>query len=192
MFPYHAVDGKSVSRGADERGGSAAGLELPAPADGVEALDVTHRRLLLWLAVRKFGVAEDDAESLLQEVFLAYLQCGVAIHDVRGWLVGATCNASRSHLRWRGRHEALPPEALLPPAADDLTKIEHRLTVQNILRTLPAREREALRLKYFERHTYAEVALLLGTTEGYAEQLIAKTMRRLRARFGSAPPRPHR
>ena len=61
----------------------------------VEVLYVQYRTLLLSVACRKFRVPDADAEGLLQEVFLSFLQTGAQIDSVRSWLVAAMCNASR-------------------------------------------------------------------------------------------------
>src|SRR5688500_6363088 len=68
----------------------------PAPAspaaDDVERLYVEHRSLLLYVACRKFRIPDSDAENLIQEVFLSYLQTGTKIENIRAWLVAAMCN----------------------------------------------------------------------------------------------------
>jgi hypothetical protein len=62
----------------------------PSPAaDDVETLYVEHRSLLLYVACRKFRIPDSDAENLIQEVFLSYLQTGTKIENIRAWLVAA-------------------------------------------------------------------------------------------------------
>src|SRR5437016_196342 len=63
-------------------------------ADEVEALYLEHRTLLLYLASRKFHIIDGEAENLIQEVFLSFLQTCTRIDNVRAWLVAAMCNAS--------------------------------------------------------------------------------------------------
>ena len=83
-----------------------------APGVDVETLYVQYRILLMSVACRKFRVPEGDAEALLQEVFLSFLQTGSRIDNVRAWLVAAMCNASRHYHRSHGRLDQLPEDYL--------------------------------------------------------------------------------
>jgi RNA polymerase sigma factor (sigma-70 family) len=152
-------------------------------ADDVETLYVQHRTLLLSVACRKFRVPDTDAESLLQEVFLSFLQTGTKIENVRAWLVAAICNASRHYWRTQGRTESLPEDYM--EHSDPVThalpeKRAMQITVQQALAYLQPRCRETLRLHYFEGRSAAEVARELETTTRYAEKLIHNCLKRVR------------
>src|ERR1043166_3789596 len=59
-------------------------------ADEIETLYVEHRTLLLFIASRKFHIADDgEAENLIQEVFFSFLQTNTRIDNPRAWLVAA-------------------------------------------------------------------------------------------------------
>ncbi|HUP48534.1 MAG TPA: sigma-70 family RNA polymerase sigma factor [Thermoanaerobaculia bacterium] len=149
----------------------------------VEALYVRYRILMLSVACRKFGVPEADAEGLLQEVFLAFLQTGRPIDNVKGWLVAAICNASRHYWRSQGRSEALPEDYLehSDPVSDSLPeKRAMEMTIQQALGYLQPRCRETLRLHYFEGRSAAEMAREMETTTRYAEKLIHNCLGRVR------------
>ena len=60
----------------------------------VAGLNIVTYALLLYVACRKFRIPDTDAENLIQEVFLSYLQSGTRIENVRAWLVAAVCNVS--------------------------------------------------------------------------------------------------
>src|SRR5258708_6510857 len=94
---------------AGERNGARVDESRPGPEE-VGELYTNHRKLLLFIACRKFRVPELDAEGLIHEVFLSFLQVGTPIHDVRSWLVAAMCNASRHYWRAQGRTESLPDD----------------------------------------------------------------------------------
>src|SRR5438477_10555577 len=79
-------------------------------SDEVEALYIEHRTLLLFVACRKFRVAEVDAENLIQESFLSLLQTGSKTENIRAWLVAAIPNASCRHLCSMGLTESLPED----------------------------------------------------------------------------------
>ncbi|MEA2329176.1 MAG: hypothetical protein QOE68_4135 [Thermoanaerobaculia bacterium] len=144
-------------------------------ADEIEVLYIEHRTLLLYVACRKFRVAEVDAENLIQEVFLSFLQTCTRIENVRAWLVAAMCNASRHHWRSQGRTESLPDDFCnqSDPGTHGLAdRFAMEMTIQKVLGYLQPRCRETLRLHYFEGRSASDVAKELETTNRYAEKLI--------------------
>ena len=151
--------------------------------DEVEALYLKHRTLLLFVACRKFRVPECDAESLIQEVFLSFLQTDTKIDNVRAWLVAAMCNASRHYWRSQGRTESLPEDFddRSDPSSVGLAEtFATSMTVRQAMRYLQPRCRETLRLHYFEGRSSGEVARELETTTRYAEKLIHNCLKRVR------------
>ena len=152
-------------------------------ADDVEVLYTRHRALLLAVACRKFRVPEGDAEGLLQEVFVSYLQTGVKIENVRAWLVAAICNASRHYWRTQGRAEQLPedfPEQSDPGSHALPERFALEISIRQALQYLQPRCRETLWLHYFEGRAASDIAHELETTTRYAEKLIHNCLKRVR------------
>jgi RNA polymerase sigma factor (sigma-70 family) len=157
-------------------------------ADDVEALYIEHRNLLLFVACRKFRIPDSDAENLIQEVFLSFLQSGTRIDNVRAWLVAAMCNASRHYWRAQGRLESLPDDFNdhSDPGTHGLAdQFAMRMTVHQALDYLQPRCRETLWLHYFEGRSAADVARELETTNRYAEKLIHNCLKRMREIYKS-------
>jgi RNA polymerase sigma factor (sigma-70 family) len=158
----------------------------PAPspaADEVETLYIQHRSLLLYVACRKFRIPDCDAENLIQEVFLSYLQTGTKIENIRAWLVAAMCNASRHYWRAQGRTESLPDniDDHSDPGSHGLAdQFAMKMTVRQALDYLQPRCRETLWLHYFEGRSAGDVARELETTNRYAEKLIHNCLKRVR------------
>jgi RNA polymerase sigma factor (sigma-70 family) len=159
----------------------------PAPsspaADDVEALYNEHRNLLLYVACRKFRIPDCDAENLIQEVFLSFLQTGTKIDNIRAWLVAAMCNASRHYWRAQGRMESLPDDFNdhSDPGTHGLAdQFAMKMTVRQALDYLQPRCRETLWLHYFEGRSAGDVARELETTNRYAEKLIHNCLKRVR------------
>ena len=160
-----------------------AAQERASHADEVEVLYTQYRTLLLSVACRKFRVPEADAESLLQEVFVSFLQTGARIENVRAWLVAAICNASRHYWRTQGRAEQLPEDFVeqSDPGSHGLPeRFALEMTVRQALQYLQPRCRETLWLHYFEGRSAADVARELETTTRYAEKLIHNCLKRVR------------
>lgn len=159
----------------------------PVPSSGasddVEALYIEHRNLLLYVACRKFRIPDCDAENLIQEVFLSFLQTGTKIDNIRAWLVAAMCNASRHYWRAQGRVESLPDNFndQSDPGTHGLAdQFAMKMTVRQALDYLQPRCRETLWLHYFEGRSAGDVARELETTNRYAEKLIHNCLKRVR------------
>jgi RNA polymerase sigma factor (sigma-70 family) len=151
--------------------------------DEVEGLYVEYRTLLLFVACRKFRIADGEAENLIQEVFLSFLQTGTRIDNVRAWLVAAMCNASRHFWRNQGRSEPLPDDyANSSDPRSHCLADDHamRLTMAKVLGYIQPRCRETLRLHYYEGRSAVDIAKELDTTPRYAEKLIHTCLRRAR------------
>jgi RNA polymerase sigma factor (sigma-70 family) len=177
----------AASRGRSEkkpplRAGAPAAPPSTA-ADDVEALYIEHRTLLLFVACRKFRIPDTDAENLIQDVFLSFLQTGTKIDNVRAWLVAAMCNASRHYWRAQARTESLPEdfnEHSDPHSHGLADEFAKKLTLRQALDYLQPRCRETLWLHYFEGRSAADVARELETTNRYAEKLIHNCLKRVR------------
>jgi RNA polymerase sigma factor (sigma-70 family) len=187
----NAIDAvPNASREAEKPAAGTSGVEpltaaaaVPAVVDEVEILYVQHRSLLLYVACRKFRVPETDAENLIQEVFLSFLQTGTTIDKPKSWLVAAMCNASRHYWRSAGRTESLPEnynEQSDPDTHGLADEFTLRMTIRQVLKYLQPRCRETLRLHYFEGRSANEVAVELATTHRYAEKLIHNCLKRAR------------
>jgi RNA polymerase sigma-70 factor (ECF subfamily) len=178
----------AASRTRSEKKSQARPVTEPVPppsaaADDVEALYIEHRSLLLYVACRKFRVPDCDAENLIQEVFLSFLQSGTKIDNVRAWLVAAMCNASRHYWRAQGRIESLPDDFndhSDPGSLGLADQFAMKMTVRQALDYLQPRCRETLWLHYFEGRSAADVARELETTNRYAEKLIHNCLKRVR------------
>ena len=159
----------------------------PVPAEVAEVdlgvMYVDYRMLLLSVACRKFRVPESEAENLIQEVFLSYLQAGTRIENAKAWLVAAMCNASRHYWRAQGRTESLPEdfeERCDPMSSAVAERVAQEMTVRQALGYLQPRCRQTLYLHYFEGRSAGDVAREMETTNRYAEKLIHNCLKRAR------------
>jgi RNA polymerase sigma factor (sigma-70 family) len=152
-------------------------------SDAIESLYLEYRTLLLYVGCKKFRVPDTDAENLIQEVFLSYIQNITPIENVKAWLVAAMCNASRHYWRVQGRTESLPEdfEGQSDPGSHALAdQFAMRMTLQKALKYLQPRCRETLWLHYFEGRSASDVAGEMHTTTRYAEKLIHNCLKRVR------------
>jgi DNA-directed RNA polymerase specialized sigma24 family protein len=123
------------------------------------------------LLTRAFEVPQRDAERIVREMFADY-KLNKPASDARAWLIGAVCREANDYRRRRGL-----------PAADERAAERHAATVlsyRDAMDRLPSRAREALRLRFEEKKTYAEVAEQLGLSVYAAERFVSKALFRLR------------
>ena len=154
----------------------------------IESLYIEHRPLLLFVGCRKFQIDQGEAENLVQEVFLSFLQTQTRIENVRAWLVAAMCNASRHHWRSVGRVEPLPDDydnQCDPGTQSIADRFAMQMTVQKVLGYMHPKCRETLRLHYFDGRSAGDVAKEMETTNRYAEKLIHNCLKRAREIYTS-------
>jgi len=163
-----------------------AAMEIPAaPAESgdVGAVYAEYRELLLHVACRKFRIPEAEAENLMQEVFLAYLQNEGRVENAKSWLVAAMCNASRHYWRSTGRTDPLPDNIVeqSDPVSHGLAdRFAVTLTLRKALRYLQPRCRETLYMHYYEGRSAVDIARDMDTTTRYSEKLIHNCLKRVR------------
>ncbi len=145
-----------------------------------------HFPLLVGTARWKFGVSETDAETLAHEVFLDYLTKFDTIIDLRAWLVGAICNASRYHLRRQERTTALPTDGMetADPRYDRVCEVwTDQLAARQAFACLTPRCQLALKLRYLEGYSVPEIADSLGTSKKYAQKLVTNCLKQAQRRY---------
>ena len=139
--------------------------------------------MLREIAERKFHVPTEDAEALVNDVFIAYLLRIDAVRNPEKWLVGAICHASRGYWRREERTEPLPRDVLEhadPGSIDGEDRLIAKLTVTLALSHLPDRCRRVLRMYYLDGYSNVDLARHLDTTPGYAAQILHECRQRLR------------
>lgn len=138
------------------------------------------------LAYRKtFDAAE--AEDLAQEIFLQFYR---KLPQFRGeaalstWLYRVALNRAASYVRKRKPQllpEAPPEEADGGPLPGDaLLERERTQTVYLALSRLKDKEREVLELFYFQRHSTAAIAEILGIAPRGVETRLRRARERMR------------
>lgn len=150
---------------------------------------------LLGLAQRLLGNRAEAEEVAQEGLVRAWQQVGrwrpgQARFDT--WLHEVVLNLCRDRLRRRAvrREEALDEHAETATFADpgptpeqQLDRAQHSAHVAEALDALPARQREALVLHYYQALPQAEAAALMGVSVDALESLLARARRSLRARL---------
>jgi RNA polymerase sigma-70 factor (ECF subfamily) len=130
----------------------------------------------------------DGAQEVLQETFLAVARAAERYEGrgrFRAWIMRIARNRCLHRLAAeRARQQALARGGLHPwrpvPAPPEQVAVDEELAlVQQGLRRLPERQREALVLYAFEQMTYGEIAEVLELPPGTVKTLIHRGRARL-------------
>lgn len=165
-------------------------LSLPAP---FEQIVEQHEREIMRYLLRVTGNREDAAD-LFQETWLrAYRAYSRLAPDmnIRPWLYAIAVNLSRN----RARDGARRARMIVAGGAAKLeanTKREiHRSLNENdgyaavhmreLISALPARQREALHLRYFAGLEYQEIAVVMDCSQQSARANVSQAVRKLKA-----------
>lgn len=145
-------------------------------------LFAAHYRRLLALAV----LVTDDratAEDLVQEAF-ARLHGRTLADPERAlaYLRSTILNLSRSRLRRlrTARKHDRPDDRVLPSAEDDVLLRADQQAVLDAVRTLPARQRQALVLRYWADMSESQIAAAMGLSNGTVKSHTSRGVTALR------------
>ena len=141
-----------------------------------------HSASLFRLACSYCG-NRSDAQDVVQEVFLKYLQhppqCD-GPEQLRAWLMTVTANKCKDLLRSARYRGAVPLEdASAPPGnADEV------LDVRAALEKLSPKQRTAVYLYYYEQLPTREIAKALGLTEAAVRARLLQARKQLKTLLG--------
>jgi RNA polymerase sigma-70 factor (sigma-E family) len=144
---------------------------------------VAARRPTLLRAAMLLTADSGDAEDLLQSALAKTYLAWDRINDrgaLDGYVRRAMVNINISW--WRRRRLEEYPTDELPdmPVADHARRSELRDAMERLLGRLPARQRAAVVLRYYEDLTESEIAETLGVSVGTVKSTVSRAMARLR------------
>ncbi len=161
----------------------------PDAGEAVAALYRSHALGLTRLAFLMLG-DRHSAEDVVQEAFFGLYRVWDRLPEhsnVLGYLRVSVLNGCRSVVR---RARRVPRPLPAPPAAsaesDVLVGEEQRAAV-TALRRLPARQREALVLRYFADLLEGEIAQAMGVSRGTVKSTTARGLAALGRMLGEEP-----
>lgn len=140
---------------------------LGAFHDGPRSADtiyLTYAPILRRIASRKYDVPVSDVDAVVHDVFATYLTNPGAVRDVRAYLIGGVCNASRDYWRTRRREVPLADAEEVSRDEELVAGLSERLCVAATVARLRSRCREVLRRYYFEGEPKETIAEAIGTT----------------------------
>ncbi len=167
-------------------------LPLPIPFDEVLR---RHEREMLRYLLRLSG-NRADAADLFQETWLRAYRAYPRLKpgsDVRAWLYSIAANLCRNRARDGARRRRVIVEqqresstveshqTVRAPGENDGFAAIH---LRELLTRLPARQREAVQLRYFAGLDYAEIAAVMESSQENARANVSRAMKKLQAMWG--------
>ena len=134
----------------------------------------TYKRRLYW-HVRKIVLNHDDADDVLQNVFIKVYK---NIDGFKGdsklysWLYRIATNESITHINQKAKRSHITSEALQQQVIENLPNDvyfdgdEISIKLQKAIATLPQKQQLVFNMKYFDDLTYEELSEILETSVG--------------------------
>jgi RNA polymerase sigma-70 factor, ECF subfamily len=165
-------------------------LQLPIP---FEEILQRHEREIMRYLLRLSGDRE-DASDLFQETWLRAYRAYPRLdpnREVRPWLYAIAVNLCRNRARDGGRRrrvimavndEKSPAEGrgkvYRSMSENDGYAVVH---LRELIAALPAKQREALGLRYFAGLEYAEIAVAMDCSQQSARANVSQAMKKLKS-----------
>jgi RNA polymerase sigma-70 factor, ECF subfamily len=164
-----AGDDRALAAVYDQHAGLVYGLARRVARDEQLARDVTQEVFTyLWEMPDRVDLSRGSLRT-----YLALLAHRRAVDEVR-----------RHEARFRAETAAAVPEPLDGPetrVVDANTQVWRKKHLTALLAKLPAEQRVAVQLAYYDGLTYAQVAVALGIAEGTAKTRLRAALAKLRA-----------
>ena len=142
----------------------------------LEELVTRHENTLFRAALAILGDVQ-EAEDAVQETYLRYLEKRPEFQDAnheRAWLLKVTANRCKSVLRQRSRHPAVELLDVYPAPGGDSRELMEAVLA------LPANQRAAVHLFYYEGYTSEEIGAILGQRPGTVRSHLSRAREALR------------
>ena len=160
-------------------------LHLPLPFDQIVR---RHEREIMRYLLRVSG-DRDDAADLFQETWLrayrAYPRLEPA-SDIRPWLFAIAVNLCRNRARDGARRARVIVAGDNEKLVDGIRRVHRSLNendgyaaihMRELMSALPAKQREALHLRYFAGLDYLAIAAALDCSQHCARAIVSQAMR---------------
>lgn len=128
---------------------------------------------------------QSDAQDVMQEVFLKYIQEGKTFEDkehLKAWLIRVTINTAKNLVTsaWHQR------TAQLEEADAVVVEIKEKSSVYYAMLELPEKYRDILHLFYYEDYSIEEISRILEMNESTVKSRLRRGRQKLKEILGGA------
>ena len=146
-------------------------------SDRLEELVDRHEDTLFRAALAILGDVQ-EAEDAVQDTFLRYLEKRPELRDgdhEKAWLLKVTANRCKSILRTRRRRPTVELLDIYPVPEEEGSR-----ELMEAILALPANQRSAVHLHYYEGYTSEEIGAILGQRPGTVRSHLSRAREALR------------
>ena len=153
----------------------------PLDATGAAAFEAFFRRHAVRVVRLAALLGADDPEDVAQEAFCRVFAARGRLHAIDDSAAAYLNRTVVNLVRSRGRRLAVAARATSPTrvvtsAEDEAGRREDVREVAEAVAALPARQREAVVLRYWLELPYADVAAAMGVRTGTAKSLVSRAL----------------
>lgn len=148
----------------------------------VQLFDALRKPMLRYLF--GIGLSVEDAEEIVQEVFLAlfqHMRAGKARHNLRGWVFRVAHNLGLKRRNQRPTDPAVGTYAAADPSPnpeDQYANVQQQSRLLAVVNVLPEQDRACLYLRA-EGLRYREIAQVLGMSLGAVSISLTRSFSRI-------------
>jgi RNA polymerase sigma factor (sigma-70 family) len=157
-------------------------------------LQIHTRKILFSIAQRRYGLMLEEAEDVVQEAWLLFLERRGMIRSARGWLAGTVANLCRRHIdrSVRSRKRFAGDDAIENMAVGHAGGPETGIAVRQALAGLDASSRTLCTLIAIDGYAYEEVSSRTGIPLGSIGPMYMRAKKKLRLALEPNGPRHQR
>ncbi len=161
--------------------------EVEKLAEGQETLDLEKlhlglRKLLHSIPRKRYGLTPDEAEEVVQEAWLLFLEKRDLIRMARPWLLGTVANLCKRQIgqSLRRRENFLGEDALASLPDNRVARADGGIALTQALAMLDEQSRNLCTLIAIEGYAYDEVSALLGLPIGSIGPMYVRAKSKMR------------
>jgi RNA polymerase sigma factor (sigma-70 family) len=153
----------------------------------LETLYTSVQKVLYSIPQRKFGFSREQAEDVVQDAWMLFLEKRAYVHTARSWLAGTVSNLCLRQLDRLRRTRGLVSEDAEMADIPDHKSAEAdqtRLIVRQALSRIDARSRQLCHRIGIEGHSYEEVSTSMLLPLGSVGPLYIRAKKKMRKALG--------
>jgi RNA polymerase sigma factor (sigma-70 family) len=153
-----------------------------ADGEGFELLYGKVRRILFGIASRRYHLDSEEAEDVVQQAWMLFLEQRGSVKTPSAWLAGTVTNLCRRQIdrSVRSRQTFVNVDAI-DQIADERNAVSDRtIVLRTALASLDEMSRTVCRLIAVEGHAYGEVSLITGLPLGSVGPTYLRAKKKMR------------
>ena len=153
----------------------------------LEQLHLELRRLLHSIPQKRYGLTADEAEEVVQQAWLLFLEKRGLIRMARPWLIGTVANLCKRQigLARRRRETFVSDDALAEFPDTRIEPVDGGIALRQALASLDAKSRDLCVLIAIEGYAYDEVSALLGLPIGSIGPMYIRAKSKMRLQLAA-------